>query len=458
MEGNVFRGGRIQHLCVAVEDGRIKAVKKSLSLRDAVHIDFGDKLILPAGIDIHVHLRDPGFTNKEDFSTGTMSAAFGGIGTVIDMPNTRPPTVSPHDALEKNNIASKKAYVDFGLNAVLLPDTDVSAVSSTRTISGFKLFLSSTTATDKLAFSDTSVLHRKLAEAGHVKFPICAHCEDERLFKKVGGKTSGRREHGFQEASDAEKYLAQRPPESESESVKTFLNNTISGQKAHICHVSSSQTVSVIAEHRKSHKNNAISCEVTPHHLFLTVKSGIPGGFGKVNPPLRTDDDRASLWKALNNGEIDIIASDHAPHTADEKRDFREAPAGIPGIETMYPLMLYQVKKGMIELARLVNAICEKPASLFGLNKGQIEPGMDADIIVIDQRSTKRIHFDMLHSRCGWTPYEKMEAMFPVFVTVRGETVIDNGELIGRKGWGRNVASTTSGKMGGLPETWNRYQ
>jgi dihydroorotase len=419
LEGKAYHDGKLQALCIGVEDGKISAVKRVL--RGDPHLDFGSMLILPAGIDIHVHFREPGFTHKEDFATGTAVAAFGGIGCVIDMPNTRPPTVSVPDIRAKTGIARKKAYVDFGLNAALTPGSDVSEISKSAT--GFKLYLMASTAAEDIAVSDFTVAGKLLEKAAGGKVPVSIHCEDEKLF----GKGTPR---------NTEQFLAKRPGRSESEPVRRIISAIPPGLSAHICHVSSAETVEIL---RTAKKKGTISCEVAPHHLLLNAKSGLGGGLGKVNPPLRAGADQAALWDALNDGTIDILASDHAPHTLAEKKEFEDAPSGMPGVETMYPMMLPFAKKGKLPIGRLVNAISENPARLYGMNKGKLAPGMDADLIVVDMKKITEIRSDAMHSKCGWTPFEGREAVFPVLTMVRGEIIVSDSELVGKRGFGSYV-------------------
>lgn len=160
----------------------------------------------------------------------------------------------------------------------------------------------------------------------------------------------------------------------------------------------------------------------------------------KVNPPIRLPADRNALWSALQYGEIDILESDHAPHALEEKDvDFDDAPSGMPGVETMYPLLLAFVKQQRLELSRLLSLICERPADLAGLQKGRLEVGRDADLIIVDLKHTSRIAAEHLHSRCGWTAFEGFEAIFPIKVFLRGELIVDGSELIGSPGIGCNV-------------------
>lgn len=402
VEGNLYLKGKITKGCVGIEDGKIKAVKKIL--KGDEKLDFGEKLIMPAGIDVHVHFRDPGFTYKEDFSTGSMSAAFGGISCVLDMPNTKPQVNSVDIFKEKLGIAKRKSYVDFGLYA----DGNSDEIENLGKIcSCFKIYSYE---------MDNDTLEKRLSEIEKTGKIVSVHAEDKKLF----------REMKILSLSD---YLHSRPNEAEEKMVQKIV--LMNKKKVRICHVSAKESINVL-------KNKNITSEVTLHHLLLNIDSDL-GAKGKVNPPLRTEKDNEALWDALRNGVIGIIASDHAPHTLKEKQGFDDALPGVPGVETMLPLMLYFMKNKKISLRRLVNAICEKPAEIFGLNKGKIKEGYDADLIVFDLKNDKKISADMLHSKCGWTPFENFHAIFPVCTIIRGEIVVENNEIMVNPGFGRFV-------------------
>jgi len=185
--------------------------------------------------------------------------------------------------------------------------------------------------------------------------------------------------------------------------------------------------------------NIGLSCEVTPHHLLLNVEDyKKQGTFLKVNPPLRSQADNDRLWQGLRSGSIDILASDHAPHLPEEKgEDIWEAPAGVPGVETMLPLMLFAVRRNLLSLERLVDALAARPARIFGLaGKGAIRVGKDADLVMVDPKRVVEIRADRLHSRAEWTPYEGMKAIFPRMTIIRGSVVWDD-DLVAVPGWGR---------------------
>jgi dihydroorotase len=412
IEGNAFVSGELVKCCIGVEEGRIKAVKKILKGHN--HYDFGDKLVLPGGIDAHVHFRDPGMTHKEDFGTGTMAASFGGITCVLDMPNTIPPTTSFTIFQEKAKIAGNKAFVDFGLHAGITKNSNIEELSKTAV--ALKMYLASTTG--DILFDDYEALPKIFEKIGKINKTVCLHCEDETLIDKDIKPDS------------LKAHLKSRPSQCEVSAIEKVVSH-LNNARIHICHVST-------AEGAKLVKDANVTSEVTPHHLFLNHKINL-GALGKVNPPLREMEDQTALWGALIDGGIDIIASDHAPHTLEEKAVFTEAPSGVPGVETMLPLMLSYVKHGQLDLGRLANAVSEKPGKIFDLNKGKLEVGYDADIIMVDMKKEKEIKSKHLHSKCGWTPYERFSVVFPKYTFVRGEIVIEDWELTGEKGFGENV-------------------
>lgn len=415
VEGNAFVNGDIVKCCIGIEEGKIKAIKKIL--KGDKHFDFGEKLILPGGIDAHVHFRDPGMTHKEDFKSGTKSAAYGGVTCALDMPNTIPPTTNIEALQDKMRIASSKAFVDFGLFAGVSQNSDIKALSESAI--GFKIYLATTTG--EMLIKDYVVLPDLFERIGKTDKPVSIHCEDEALINKASKPDS------------LKAHLKSRPNDCEASGIEKVIAD-LNDAKIHICHVSTKEGARLIEDAN-------VTSEVTPHHLLLNYNSNL-GAFGKVNPPLREQEDQEALWTALNQGKIDIIASDHAPHTLEEKEKFEDAQSGIPGVETMLPLMLSLLKHGKFGLERLVNAISERPGEIFNLDKGKLGPGYDADIIVVDMWKETEIKGKHLHSRAGWTPFEGFSAVFPKFTFVRGEVVIEDWELTGEKGYGRMVGES----------------
>lgn len=409
VEGNIYlrEKEKIIKCCIGIEDGKIVELKKTL--KGEKNLDFGENLILPAGVDIHVHFRDPGLTHKEDFFTGTVSAAYGGVSCVFDMPNTIPPINTVKTFKEKFNSIKKKACIDFSLYANGLSN-EIEKLA--KLCAGFKIYL--------YEIESDEQLKEKLNQIKDRDKLILLHAEDKNFIKD--GKPKNLSE-----------YCAARPNECEYSAIQKILGSD-KNLKIHLCHVSAKESIDLL----KKLKSAKVTSEVTPHHLMLNSDSAI-GALGKVNPPLRMREDSEALWNALKNGFIDIVASDHAPHTLNEKKDFSEALSGVPGVETTFPLLLYNMKKEVISLSKTVEVFCEKPAEIFGLKKGKIQLGYDADFIVVDLKQERRIKSENLHSKCMWTPFENFTAIFPSYTFVRGMPVIEEFEFAGEKGFGKFV-------------------
>lgn len=421
IEGKFYINGNFEDCCIGVTGGRISAIKKIL--KGDEHYNFRGKIILPAGIDIHVHFRDPGLTHKEDFSTGTMAAAHGGVSCVFDMPNTVPQTTTLQTISDKIISAGKKAYVDFGVYAGVTDNNIKNIEELAKKSCGFKIYLGGTT--NPLQFSENN-LKETFDRIKSTNKPVLIHAEDNNCLAKHNLKENNLVDH-----------MHSHPAECEETAIKNILKiSRDTNAKIHVCHLSSIEGLELL---RKRSKN--ISCGVTPHHLLFTAQDDLkPQSYYKVNPPIRTNFDEEALFDGLKNGLIDILESDHAPHTSEEKdAEFNVAPSGLPGVETMFPLFLYMVKKETLSFQQLISLLCEKPAELLKVSKGRIEVGRDADFIVVDLKEDCKIKSENLHSKCGWTPFEGWPAIFPEYVFVRGEKLIEEQEMLGAKGFGKFV-------------------
>jgi len=421
IEGKAYINGAFEKCCIGIERGKIASVKKIL--KGDEHLNFGNKLILPGGVDIHVHFRDPGFVHKEDFSSGSKSAAFGGITCVFDMPNTHPQTIDTKNLVEKIESAKKKSFVDFGIYAGITDNNIENINDLSKHCNGFKIYLGSTTNSLQLSEQKLQSAFKKISET---QKPVLIHAENDECL----------RQHRITEKNLSD-HLRSHPAKCEEISIKNILNlsqNTTT--KIHICHLSSCEGFEVLKT-----KSENISIGVTPHHLMFDIgKIRSNQTLYKVNPPLRINFDRETLLYGFKTGAIDILESDHAPHTLEEKNiEFDKAPSGIPGVETMFPLFLAEVKRNNLSFERLISLMCERPANLMKVPKGKIEVGRDADLIVVDLKEMSRIKAENLHSKCNWTPFEGMNAIFPTCVFVRGEKLIEECEMLGRQGFGRFV-------------------
>jgi len=421
VEGKAFINGCIQQCCIGVRNGKICEIKKTL--RGETHIKFTKKIIIPSGVDLHVHFRDPGFTYKEDFSSGSKAAIYGGITCIFDMPNTKPQTITGQSLLKKINDASNKSYVDFGLFAGINDNNIVYINDLAKYCNGFKIFLGGST--NSFLF-DQRRLSEILKEISYTDKIVLIHAEDQNCLDKSKIKEKNLKDH-----------MACRPSLCEESAIKNVLYSMNKlNSKIHICHLSSCDGFELLKQKPKN-----VSVGVTPHHILFDVnKITSKHSFYKVNPPIRTNFDRETLWQGLLDGHIDVIESDHAPHTIEDKDvDFDSAPSGMPGVETMYPLLLSMVKNKQMDLNRMISLICEKPAELMNVLKGKIEIGYDADFIVVDFKESTKIQSEKLHSKCNWSAFDGFSAIFPSDVFLRGNRVIEDNELSLNSGIGKYV-------------------
>lgn len=424
LEGKAFIHHSFQECCIGIDDGKITAIKKILTGEKRYR--FPQKLLLPAGIDIHVHFRDPGMTQKETFYTGSVAAAFGGISCIFDMPNTRPPTITPKALLEKQQLANQKSIVDFGLYAGLsenILSKDELSVTLGKNCHGFKLFLGETTNSFTIPSESIPSLFTKIKS---VRKPILVHAEDNACLNQ----------HKKVETSLLDHHLA-RPPQCETKAINMIQSIAESvGTPVHFCHISSSEATSAL------HQNSQyITYGITPHHSLLHINSDKhPQSWSKVNPPLRPKKDQQQVLEIVKKGNVFLLESDHAPHTLKEKdQEFQDVPSGIPGVETIYPLFLGLAEKQQIPYWKVISLLAEKPSQLFHLSKGFIAPNYDADIVVVDKRKLHNIHSERLHSKSRWTPFEGFPAMFPSTVFIRGNPVIQDFEQQVSAGFGSMI-------------------
>lgn len=413
--GEVIEGG------VAVDGEKIVAISKSASLPESDRkIDLGGSLLLPGVVDPHVHFREPGLTHKETFFTGSRSAVAGGVTTVCDMPNTSPPTDTYAHFEEKKEMAESSSLVDFGLHGIVSKNIEEGKKILDAGAPSLKLYPLRTDDSLVSLFQDS-------------KSMLTVHPENPKFIDEAEP-----------EDNEIEYFLKCHPDESEVFEVERILEIS-TGLQLHFCHLSSRGSLEPI---RSAKRSREISGEVTPHHLLLD-RSDLRevGAIAKTHPPLRSRKDRLAMLRALAKGDIDIVATDHAPHTLEEKESgFTEAPPGIQGIETSLPLLFTLFEKGELSLPRLVEAMCTYPAKIFGLqneegvSKGTIMEGADADLVALDQNESWEIRGDELHGKTKFTPFEGWEVVGKPFLTlVRGEVVYEDGEIVGKKGHGRFV-------------------
>ena len=410
----ILQENKIINTNILIEGSVIKRISPSEKSADKV-IDIKNKLVLPGLIDAHVHLREPGMTHKEDFLTGTCAAAAGGFTTVLDMPNTIPPTITPLNLKEKR-ILAEKSVVNYGFHFGATND-NLNEIIKVENIASVKAYMGSSTG--DMVISRHALERLFMEHSGN----IVIHAEDARCLEAHKNKYPQLAEfhHKIRNSSCAVKALSD-----------ALDIAKVTQRGFHIAHISTLEEAEMIANAKKSGMN--VTCEVTPHHLFLSAEEAkTQKNFVKVNPPLREKRDMNALWTALANGQIDIIATDHAPHTIAEKEDdYESAPAGVPGMETMLPLLLDAFNKRRISLQEIIKLTSHNPARIFQIrNKGEIKEKYDADLVVVDTRLEKRVINDELITKCKWSPFNRwMLRGWPVMCLVNGNLVYDNGEII----------------------------
>jgi len=410
--GRVFTANGQMSIDIWIKDGRIAAMGGAHRAEE--RINARGMLVLPGAIDAHVHFRDPGPNYKEDWASGSAAAVAGGVTTVIDQPNTSPRTLDARTFAEKLDIASHRSRVDFCLNG---GPGNIDELAAAGAAAIGEIF--------SYEHSDEQ-LQKILVEAETAGMLASLHAEDGLIIKEKTAPLLSRH--------DPEVYSQARPAAAEAVAIEKCLSWA---SRLHICHLSSAQGLERVAKAKRDGRK--VTSEVTAHHLLLNIKDyKKQGSYLKMNPPLRSQADNDALWQGLRCGTIDILASDHAPHLPEEKKaDIWEAPAGVPGVETMLPLMLMAVKRNLIGLDRLVDAVACRPARIFGLvGKGSIETGKDADLVIVDPKSISQINADRLHSRADWTPFQGRDAIFPQMTLVRGNVVYD-GDVSVSPGYGR---------------------
>ena len=407
--GRAWVAGRLRAVEIGVdEQGRIGLVARSVRSSGA-RVDLGEAVLLPSATDVHVHFRDPGGPDPaETFESGTEGAALGGVGAVVDMPNTEP-TVTDRQRWEgKAGRARGRLAVDVVLFGAAESPRAVRSLAPVA--GGLKLYLGPTTGTE--SEWDPASVREVLAAASATDLPMSVHAEWAPAFGTSADPPSS-----------TEDWNRLRPPASETEAVKLLLPAS-PHLRLHVAHTTLASTVDRLA-------SEYVSCEATPHHLLLHAASG-DDAYRKTNPPLRTEADRAALWARFAAGAVPMLASDHAPHHGDSKdRSFALAPSGVPGVETMLPLFLELVRAGRLPLPVLTAAAMDRPARWLGLPQGRLAAGHRANFIAVDFRRRGRVAAARLRSGAGWSPFEGWATIVPTWHFRDGIPIVEKGELVG---------------------------
>ncbi len=402
---------------VLIDGAKIVDIAPAAQILADEVIDAAGLYLLPGVIDDQVHFRDPGLTHKEDLHTGSRACAAGGVTTFLEMPNTNPATVTVDALTAKLALAAEKSVVNYGFYMGATPH-NVEELQNAVTTPGIKIFIGSSTG--DLLVDEQEALERIFAETS---LPICAHCEDE--------TTIGLNKARIATANDVANHSLIRDEKAAVVATTRSIDLAVRhGHRFHVLHVSTAAELPLIAD-----KNTRpyITAEVCPHHLFFNVDD-YPrlGSWVQMNPSVKTRRDNELLFQALLDGVVQVVATDHAPHTVEEKaQPYPQSPSGIPAVENSLALMLNEVNRGRCTIEQVVSWMCDAPARVWDIiDKGRIEVGYDADLVLVDMNRRQVIQNENQLTKSGWSPWHGTELQgWPVRTWVMGQQVFAEGAV-----------------------------
>ncbi len=420
--GTVLTPNGPERIDAACADGRIVALGDLHGSWSAeTTLDATGLHVLPGVIDSQVHFREPGLTHKENLESGTRGAVLGGVTSIFEMPNTNPLTLWKTDLQAKLDAAQSRAWCDYAfyiggsdVNAEALPDLE-----KLPGCAGIKVFMGSSFG-DLLV--DEDIVLRRILRNGHRRMAV--HAEDEARLRE--------RKALVEASGDVRQHHHWRDVESAFKATRRIVGMAAeTNRRLHVLHVTTAEEMAFLAQHKRR-----VTVEVTPHHLTMHAPDCYErlGSLAQMNPPVREQHHQDALWQAIREGVVDVIGSDHAPHTRKEKAEpYPQSPAGMTGVQTLLPLMLDHLHAGRLSLQRLVDLSSAGPARIFGIEgKGRIALGYDADLTLVDLAARRTIRNDWIASRSGWTPYDGNTVTgWPIHTVGRGQMVVRDEQLIG---------------------------
>ena len=422
-EALIFKDGHTQRhvVDIAIHLGRISEISPKIEATGKTELNLKGLNVLPGVIDSQVHFREPGLTQKEDFETGTKAALMGGVTTIFEMPNTLPPTIHLENLDEKIRRAEGRAYANYAFYAGAADDNsaELEGLENHPNCPGIKVFMGSSTGT--LLIESDALLEKVLL---NTKRRIIVHSEDEMRLKE-------RKEISLQHHSVHQHPIWRDVQTAVSSTQRLLKLARKHNHKVHVLHISTAEEMEIL----KANKDIA-TVEVLPNHLTFFAPDCYDklGNYAQQNPPIREKRHQEGLWVGVANGTADVIGSDHAPHTREEKeRPYPQSPSGTPGVQTLVPIMLDHVNAGRLSLERFVEMTSENPRRIFDIkNKGRIEVGYDADFTIVDLKKKKTITNDWIASRCGWTPFDGKEVTgWPIYTILSGHIAMHDDKIIG---------------------------
>ena len=422
--GACYINGKLTQTDIGLSDNKIKKIGK-IELNSSKVFDATEKLVLPGIIDTQVHFREPGSTDREDLESGSRAAVLGGITSVFEMPNTNPPTSNLVEFEKKLNLAKDRMHCNYAFYFGATPENvdQLSKLKNLKGCCGVKLFAGSSTG--KLLVSREEDIEKVISNSDRV---VSIHSEDEEILNLRKKFIKGGSVHSHPEWRNSECAMS-----STRRVVKIAERYN---KQIHVLHVTTKEEVDFLAMHKKN-----VTFEITPQHLTLYAPDCYDklGSFAQMNPPIRNKEHYDRLWTAVKNLTVDILGSDHAPHSKEDKnKEYPASPSGMPGVQTILPIMLNHINNKKLDLEKLIKLMCENPCKIFGIhNKGYIKEGFDADLTIIDMNKEQTIKNEMMASKCGWTPFHDMTIKgFPIATIVNGKIIMFNGKVL-TEGFGK---------------------
>tara|TARA_B100001057_G_scaffold326171_1_gene326356 strand:- start:3941 stop:5245 length:1305 start_codon:yes stop_codon:yes gene_type:complete len=417
--GQCYIDGKLKITDIAVKDGKILKISDNLDQAKEI-IDAKGLTVLPGCIDTQTHFREPGSTDTEDLNSGSRAAIAGGITSVFEMPNTNPPTSNMKEFQRKIDLAKNRMYCNhaFYFGATADNADDLASLDGLEGCCGIKLFVGSSTG--NLLVAEEDDIEKVFQNASKI---IAVHSEDEAILKANKKLIKNGDVHSHPVWRSAECAIA-----STRRIVRIAEKHN---KKAHVLHISTKEEIDFLSQHKGN-----ITFEITPQHLTMYAPDCYDklGTYAQMNPPLRDKSHYDRLWYAVRNNLNDTIGSDHAPHLKKNKdKVYPETPSGMPGVQTLMPVMLNHVNDGKLTLSQLVKFVCENPVKIFGIkNKGFIKEKYDADLTVIDMNKIIEIKNDNIESKCGWSPFNNFKFKgTPVMTIVGGKIKMKEGKILG---------------------------
>jgi len=415
--GSCYINGKLEKTDVALVDKKIKKIGK-IEVNDTKVFDASNKLVLPGIIDTQTHFREPGSTDREDLESGSRAAVLGGVTSVFEMPNTNPPTSNLVEFDKKLNLAKNRMHCNYAFYFGATPENadQLSKLKGLKGCCGVKLFAGSSTG--KLLVDKEADIEKVISQSDRI---VSIHSEDEEILNL---------RKKFIKEGDVHSHPEWRNTECAISSTRRVVKIAERYNKQiHVLHVTTKEEVDFLAMHKKN-----VTFEITPQHLTLYAPDCYDklGTFAQMNPPIRKKEHYDRLWVAIKNSVVDVLGSDHAPHSKeDKKKKYPASPSGMPGVQTILPLMLNHINNEKLGLEQLIKLMCENPCRIFGIkNKGYIKEDFDADLTIVDMNKEQTIKDEMIASKCGWTPFNNFTVKgFPVATIVNGKIVMADGKV-----------------------------